>query len=989
MPTRALLSRLPMSSLGAALVCAVLSSCGGGGGDSAASTQTTTLSVAPAASAPAPAPTAADTGATPSVPAAPTLADTVGTARALSADAGLTVGGVPELPQSVSALPSTGASGRSFHVDSRFGDDTNDGRAASAGSNGVGPWKSLARVMQSNLGPGDTLVLACGSNWRETLRVPASGTAVSPLRVMAPATGCTAATRPTIDGSVVLPATAWSLQAGSIYKAALDTTALQLVGAASGPLIEARHPNPQSPAQAGSPYLSLAADSSTVQVSGLPRSDTLVTGADLQLPPGVQIAPGTRVITRVNAWYLHETTVSAVEGARLRLATPTSYPALKAWGYLLVGQPWMLDRPREWAYDAAARQLLLWTPDSAAPPAGLAAVVLPTGIDLQGRSHVVIDGLTVRRTGLGVNLALTSSVQFRNGVVEDTADFCLVAAGSTNNIVEGSSFTRCGTDAIAGETNTVGEARGLVVRGNLVRDAAVQMQGETPVSLPRRSRGAIVAGSHAVVSDNVVVNSGYIGIRIHSGSRVEGNFVHGACSTLDDCAGIYTWLSSDVTIRGNVVVRSRGYLPGLPPAERATAAQGIYLDETTVASLVENNTVVDADHGIQVHVSSRNTLSGNHLFANRRSQIWLQSTRNRENPAGDVVGNVITGNQIATVVPGSVGILMTNAFGPTNAFATINNNQYADRGTAIAVLDSTPAGTMAYTLAQWQAAAASTLPRGHDVGGSGVSTTPFAAYRVTGANAVPNTGLATDLGGWATYSATAPQPALLRAACPRGWCLSVQAGGSSSLVASPNFSVSAGQWLRLSVDLLGDQDKQPTYLVLRRGGGGNNSYETLSDRSLQANIGRTWRRHTVTFQVTKTVTARDPVTGDNGARIDIEGLAPGRMVTLANLELVPVSLEPVAFLTGAVVNAGNSEIQSSCPLPTAQAMACTRLVRLSDHSPMTWPQRLPARSSVLYYGQEPTLADSDRDGIADSQDSCPATSPNTAVNAAGCALPAN
>ena len=146
-----------------------------------------------------------------------------------------------------------------------------------------------------------------------------------------------------------------------------------------------------------------------------------------------------------------------------------------------------------------------------------------------------------------------------------------------------------------------------------------------------------MAGTAAVVSDNVVINSGYIGIRIHSGSRVEGNFVYGACSTLDDCGGIYTWQSSEVTIRGNVVVRSRGFLHGLPPAERNTSAQGIYLDETTVDSLLDNNTVVDADHGIQVHVSSRNTISGNRLLANRRSQIWLQSTRNREYATGDVV----------------------------------------------------------------------------------------------------------------------------------------------------------------------------------------------------------------------------------------------------------------------------------------------------------------------------------------------------------------
>ena len=98
-----------------------------------------------------------------------------------------------------------------------------------------------------------------------------------------------------------------------------------------------------------------------------------------------------------------------------------------------------------------------------------------------------------------------------------------------------------------------------------------------------------------------------------------------------------------------------------------------------------------------------------------------------------------------------------------NDHATANRwrrNQFTiDRGNTTAVLDSTPAGTRAYTLAQWQAATTADLPAGRDSAGSGVSATPFAAYRVAGANVVPNTGLIINTAGWTTYSAAAPQPA--------------------------------------------------------------------------------------------------------------------------------------------------------------------------------------------------------------------------------------
>jgi parallel beta-helix repeat protein len=931
---------------------------------------------------------AANTDSAQLTPAVPSIVETVGTELALSPTASVWLAGIPESPPPAPPLPDPPAGSRTFYVDSRLGNDLNNGLAASqdmVGSGSAGPWRTLARVMQSSLGPGDRLVLACGSVWNETLRVPASGTATRPVVVTAPPEGCAIGGKPTIDGSVSIPASAWTRHQGNIFWATLAAKPTLVVGS---PLVEARHPNPGDTSQDGSPYLPLVSDSNVVQRGALQQSPVLNTDP-AKLPAGARVTPGTRVRLRVNAWYIHETTVASVNGGKLTLTAPTDYPAKAGWGYMLLGNnAWMLDRPGEWFHDARKRRLYAWMPDSAAPKAALAVVTLPVGVDLQSRKYVTVDGVTVARTSVGVDLQQTTGVQWRNGSIEDSAGACVAAAGSLDAVVAATQISRCGIDAIQGESDAIGEAQGMAVRGNIVRDAGVQMAGETALTSPRRTRGAIVAGTSAVVSDNVIINSGYLGIRIHSGSRVEGNFVYGACSTLDDCGGIYTWQSREVTIRGNVVVRSRGFLHGLPPAERITSAQGIYLDETTVDSLLDNNTVVDADHGIQVHVSSRNTISGNRLLANRRSQIWLQSTRNRENATGDVVGNVITGNQIAAVEPGSVGILLTNVFGPTSAFATINNNQYADRNTAIAVLESTPAGTRAYTLAQWQAAtAAAELPAGRDAAGSGLSATPFAPYEVAGANIVPNAGLASDLSGWSTYSARAPQPALLRADCVRGWCLTLQAGGSNSLVASPNFSIGAGQWYRLTVDLLGDQDNQPVVLVVRRGGGGTNGYETLSDRSLQTTAGRTWRRHTVTFQATQTVNARDPVTLDAGARVDIEGLLPGRSITLANLELVPITLDPMALISSALLNASSSEIESACPLPAEHAADCTRLMRLADHSAITWPLRVPARGAVLYYGQDPTLADGDRDGIADSQDSCPGTSAHAAVNAAGCALP--
>ena len=76
-----------------------------------------------------------------------------------------------------------------YYVDAERGNDGSTGTAAVAAAGGVGPWQSLGRVGTASLAAGDTIQLACGSVWAETLRVPASGAAGAPITIAA-APGC-------------------------------------------------------------------------------------------------------------------------------------------------------------------------------------------------------------------------------------------------------------------------------------------------------------------------------------------------------------------------------------------------------------------------------------------------------------------------------------------------------------------------------------------------------------------------------------------------------------------------------------------------------------------------------------------------------------------------------------------------------------------------------------------------------------------------------
>ena len=891
---------------------------------------------------------------------------------------------------------------RTFFVDSAIGNDANDGLSTTAGVTGKGPWRTLARVMTSNLGPGNALRLACGSVWNETLKLPASGTATRRILVGTPDGGCT--NNPTIDGSVILPAASWSVHNGNIYQATLarvpigltseaETDANKALASPRAPVwTQAHHPNRgYNPAQPKSLYLTTAAASNTTTApagfgSAGPLSTNLITGSDLVLPAGASLV-GAGVRMRTYPWWMDESTVAAVSGREIKLGAPTWYPLGAGWGYYFFGKQWMVDSEGEWFHDPAAQRLYAFMPNGTMPASTIRATTLATGIDLNKRDYVTVENLVVRRVGVGADMRFSTGSVLRNSVIEDTITYGADVTATFSATVEANAFTRTGLDSVSGWRHMVGWSMDLVARDNVIRDSGVVMDGEDLLSLPRMSLAAILGGERSRISGNTIVNAGYIGILVRKQSVIERNFVFGACTVLDDCAGIFTQFANDnAIVRGNTVMRVRGALLGKAPEYAYNQGQGIYLDESASGILVEDNTVIDAENGILLHVASNNTVRNNRLYANRRSQIWMQATRNKENPAGDLVNNLVSNNLIAPVAPSAVGILLETIFPSTAAFGTLDSNRYFDRVSSRAVMRNTSNGSLAYGFADWQNSTADDLPAGRDARGTATSATRYASYSISGPSVMPNGSFASSLSGWSTWNATAPMAQLVREPCAAGSCMRYVAGGSAGLTSSQNFSMAAGQWYRLSLDVATEQEGQTVGLMVRRGGGGNNGYESLSDRDLTIVGTRGFKRHALVFQATATVNFRDPATADLGARLDIQPLQAGRTIRVANVELVPVALDATAQVSSTFINAGSAARSWVCPVANTAPLLCGKYRRLADDAPVSWPLWVIARSGEIVYAQEPSMLDSDGDGIPDTQDSCSATPLNTAVNAAGCPL---
>ncbi len=251
----------------------------------------------------------------------------------------------------------------------------------------------------------------------------------------------------------------------------------QQVFSLGNPLDTAHHPNRGfDSTRPNSLYLKIAQDSDRISQAGAYVSTYLTTGPDLVLPPGTSLAPGLTVRFRTSTWLMEERRIASVSGSRMYFNQPTTYPLYAAFGYYLSGALWMLDSPGEWHYDTATRQIYVWMPDNAPPGDRIAVGQAAYGIDVSGRSYVVIDGIAVRRVGTGVKMPTTSVVTLRNSSITDTLLEGIDASASTNGTIERNLIARTGRDAVSGIDASWRAATNLRVVGNDIYDSGVRFE---------------------------------------------------------------------------------------------------------------------------------------------------------------------------------------------------------------------------------------------------------------------------------------------------------------------------------------------------------------------------------------------------------------------------------------------------------------------------------------------------------------------------------
>ncbi len=740
--------------------------------------------------------------------------------------------------------------------------------------------------------------------------------------------------------------------------------------------ILAQHPNP-NPNEPTDTFLKIGADSANCPAPGQPGGTTLITGSDFGLDSAqASDLVGAGIHVRTTRWYIDDNVVSAfIPGTNgtntISLNSTTQFSICKDWGYYLDNRPWMLDSPGEWYYSSESGQLSLWMPDSSQPGSRVEAVHRD-GLSVVGRAYIVFDGLSLEKTGNAIDMRYSSNVTVRNTSIKDTHGSGILANYSSNALVDRSLIE-----------NTVRE--GIVISNSIspVVSSCVFRNTGT-VGSPKKSGGAIsgYASIGAFVGDNYIENSGYNGIFVDRDFQVLRNRIYGACQVLDDCGAIYIGGSSayseNGTITNNIIVGTGSALYGRPNPEKGSASQGVYLDSRTDGTEVRGNTVVGTDLGIQVHIADTNHFIGNTVYASRQWPVYVSETSEMGiDGSGGVHDNEFIGNSLFPILVDGTYRLY-GQYENIN-FGTYGGNRYSSLYSDVLVSEEHQSGGTAlrnaYTLYEWQ-------QLGRDVGSTSFDVFSIASYRVTalsGMNLIGNSTFGANPSQWNTWNGTN----VWVSSCITGGCLmftrdSIASDGATS---SYPFSIQVGSTYLVKFDLRGGQEGQTVSVFVNRAG---TPYNVVG-LNTKLIVGTGWQTYAFVMTATET---RDASVPGSGARLDLHVPAANQSIYLDNVRVEAIGAEynDVTDDSAILINTGAVAAGMACPDATTNPSKCSQYVRFIDSAPVIWPLTVPALGSEIVVWAENPMKDSDRDGVADTNDICANTTAGLPVNENGCSF---
>ncbi len=508
---------------------------------------------------------------------------------------------------------------------------SNSGSDSNSGTSESSPWESLTKVNSQTFSAGDQILFKRGDQWEGTITVSASGSSGNPIVYGAYGSG----DNPKIYGSEEI--TGWTLYSGNIYQASLSDTISQLF-LDDERMQVARYPN--------SGYFLINTVINTDSFS----CESLNTAIDYT---------GAVWIGRTSAWSLIPENVTASSSDTISLASSPVYDLNESEGFYLTNKLEFLDSPGEWYYDTSTETIYFWTPDGSSPANyQIRGAVYENGLEIYNKSYISIQ-----------NIDITQSVEYGiyakycpylildgNNISNPDGTGIFVAGGNSTNVqIINNSVTG------ANHYGVLSYISHSTVSDNQVDNTAMHGGlGLTGISY-NSGNGIEIRGDSNIIRYNRIINSGYHGLRFYGvNTQVEYNYIDGACLTIDDGGGIYTW-SGDINsagasgsvVRYNIVLNVTGNRDGRSLPDRLKG-YGIYMDDNTHDILIEHNTVAHSGGAnIFLHGNGDMVVKNNTLIDAQYGLLIVQDqggTRNISNNIIYAFDKSILGNEIEKMV---------------------------------------------------------------------------------------------------------------------------------------------------------------------------------------------------------------------------------------------------------------------------------------------------------------------------------------------------
>lgn len=499
---------------------------------------------------------------------------------------------------------------------------SNNGNDSDNGKSPEKAWKTIERVNERNLKPGDTVFFHRGSIFMGELLIQYSGEENNPIVFTAYGEG----KKPVLKGSETL--TGFVKTKGNIYSAKVSHDIKNLYHENKS-MILARYPDKG--------FLTMDGGGPDYLID----EDNSFSADDLE---------GVGIIIRPLNWIYERRTVTGVENNRISFDSPlfetsTHQTVCKNnWGYYLQNSMQFLDNDGEWYYNSDDQKIYIYSSKPLPANYSVEASYLNTAVLLEkGVSYVTLNNLRltkfhnngIKAPGNNIN------VEVKNSTIDNIFEIAVDGG------LHASHFYLRGNEIhdIYGRAVSFLEARNCRVEQNRIQNIGIiagygisGLNGGTGILFSNRERvpaGERINSSDNYIGYNLIDSTGYNSIRFDGiNSICEYNNVSNALLTLNDGSVIYCWgrdtlFTRDNIIRNNIVRHAHGNTEGTPVDHKMN--NGIYLDNRANHVQVYNNYIEGVGSGIHVNDGSfGNVLNNNTLYRNKVGVSFAEFSKNNE-----------------------------------------------------------------------------------------------------------------------------------------------------------------------------------------------------------------------------------------------------------------------------------------------------------------------------------------------------------------------